>query len=152
LASGGGKFLGTFQHSMDAKDRVILPSPFRETLMTNTGRLEVYLAPGPGEHPCILAFDTERFDELTDAFGARGFADPEIREFELLFFANTKFCECDGAGRIRIPEYLKELAKIKKEIVIAGASTRFEIWDSESWYRRQEAGWSRFGEFAKKLF
>jgi len=147
---GGGKFLGIFEHTVDSKNRLILPSTFRETLMKNTGRLEVFLA--PGLDPCIFAFDSRQFEEFTNSFEARGFTKPRIREFERLFFAHTVHCECDGMGRIRIPDYLMKRARVQKDVVVAGTSRRFEIWDRESWYGREEKLWNEFETIAEELF
>jgi MraZ protein len=148
--NGGGQFLGTFEHSVDSKNRVILPSTFRETLMKNTGRLEVYLA--PGLDTCIFAFDIRQFEAVTRSFETRGFTKPRTRDFERLFFGNTVHCQCDSMGRVRIPDYLMKRARINKDVVIAGTSGRFEIWDRELWYSRQEKLWNEFENIAEELF
>jgi len=69
-----------------------------------------------------------------------------------LFFSGASEIDVDSQGRIGIPEYLKEFAKIKREIVIVGVGNRIEVWDKASWDKFYKENRKRFEEMAENLF
>ena len=143
-------FLGTFEHNLDDKGRFTLPASFRETLKEKTGSTQVILTEGLDN--CIFGFDSEQFQQIVDSFGASSFAKKKTRQFQRRFFGKAKSAECDGMGRLRIPDPLKGLAQVKKKLVVVGMVTRFEIWDKATWDAREAADAGAYEEIAEDLF
>ncbi len=147
-------FLGTFEPNLDDKGRFTLPAPFRETLKEKTGSHDVVLTRGLDD--CIFGFDRDQFQQIVDGFHAASFAKKRNRLFERNFFGKAIKGACDGMGRIRIPDALREKAGIPKKgkLVVIGASTRFEIWDKAAWERReaQDEEEGTYEEIAEDLF
>ncbi|MGN0985021.1 MAG: division/cell wall cluster transcriptional repressor MraZ [Candidatus Enterenecus sp.] len=121
---------GTYEHSLDNAGRLIVPSKLREKLGTT-----FYLAVGVKENLTLYPMSTwaklqERVSELTTAQAA---------EMDL-FFASAQKCEADKQWRFQVPGYLKDYARIDRDVVITGNNDRAQIWSAENWQakRRQE--------------
>lgn len=121
---------GTYEHSLDNAGRLIVPSKLREKLGTT-----FYLAVGVKENLTLYPMSTwaklqERVSQLNTAQAA---------EMDL-FFASAQKCEADKQWRFQMPGYLKDYAKIDRDVVITGNNDRAQIWSAESWQakRRQE--------------
>ena len=143
-------FLGTFEPKLDEKGRFTLPATFRETLKERTGTHEVYLTRGL-DH-CIFAFDSEQFERIVASFEAASFAREATRKFQRTFFASAARVACDGMGRLRVPEKLQKYAGLTKNLVVAGTSSRFEIWDLEAWEARDAEDAQEYESVAEQLF
>jgi len=143
-------FLGTFEPKLDDKGRFTLPAPFRETLKSKTGSHEVFLT--RGLDTCIFGFDRDQFQRIVDGFQAGSFAKKATRKFERNFFGHATLTECDGMGRLRLPEPLKRLAGITRELVVVGVSNRFEIWDRARWEARDDEDAEDYEEMAEEIF
>lgn len=143
-------FLGTFEHNLDDKGRFTLPASFRETLKDKTGSLEVILTEGLDN--CIFGFDSDQFQQIVQSFSAASFARKKTRQFQRRFFGKAKAAECDGMGRLRIPDALKGVANITKKLVVVGMVDRFEIWDKELWDAREVEDAEVYEEIAEDLF
>jgi MraZ protein len=120
-------FHGTFEHSLDAKNRLTVPSRFRSAL---SGK--VFLV--RGVDPCISLYPEATYTSLTEAAlsGLNPFS-PQARELKRMLYGNATDTEMDSAGRVMlIPRHL-EHAKIDREVVIAGAGDCLELWDRSTW-------------------
>jgi MraZ protein len=121
-------FHGTFDHTLDAKNRLTVPSKFRSTLAGS-----IFLVKG-GE-PCLSVYPAATYD----AMAAAALADlnpmsPRKRELARLFYGNAMSMELDGAGRIMLPaHYLQHVAITGREVVVAGAGDCLELWDKGRW-------------------
>lgn len=136
-------WLGESVHSLDAKNRVFLPKRFQEDLDRGAdGQLDAILT--RGFEGCLFLFSTSGFQRVLERLKTRAFEGPEARVMQRLFFSTTNMVELDGQGRLLLPEKLKALAGIDKEVAMIGVIDRIEIWSVEAW-RRLEA--ERGGDF-----
>ncbi|MBL8768165.1 MAG: division/cell wall cluster transcriptional repressor MraZ [Planctomycetes bacterium] len=121
-------FIGTYTHTFDAKGRVFVPKKYLHDLTTPTERV-VYV--GIGMDPCVMLFSKPHFDALSQQIIDLPQTDPAARNYTQIFFENTFDVEVDSAGRILIPEVLREHANMKMPggVVFAGAGTSVTIWD-----------------------
>ena len=121
-------FHGTFDHTLDAKNRLTVPSRFRSTLAGT-----VFLVKG-GE-PCLSLYPAETYHAMAEAaLAGMNPLSRQKREFSRLFYANAMSLELDGAGRIMLPSRFMEHAGIEsREVVVAGAGDCLEIWDRAAW-------------------
>lgn len=119
-------FIGQFQHSLDQKGRLIIPSKFRETL----GQSFVLTK---GLDGCLFVYPRDEWAVLEQKLKTLPFTQKDARAFIRFFFAGATEAEMDKQGRILIPPQLREHAHIEKDVVIIGVSNRVEIWSQEQW-------------------
>ncbi len=136
-------FFGQFEHTIDAKGRLTIPSNFRQLVPGG-----VYVTQGFERN--LAVYSTEMFESIATNIGKLSITDSETRLLRRFIFANTAKLDFDTAGRILIPNYLKELAGLNSTVIIAGAGMNFEIWSPEQWikqsnmFRDPEANASRW--------
>jgi MraZ protein len=121
-------FHGTFDHTLDAKNRLTVPSKFRSALAG-----KVFLVKG-GER-CLSVYPEVTYTEMTAAaLAGLNPLSTQARELRRLFFANAMEVELDGAGRIMLPARFMEQAGIRsREVVVTGAGESLELWDRATW-------------------
>ena len=118
-------FTGEYNHSIDAKGRVIVPSKFREQL----GEEFVVTK---GLDGCLFVYPKTEWEGIEEKF--RGLpSNAETRRLMRFFFAGAATCEVDKQGRILIPPNLREHADLQKDIVSAGVLNRVEIGNKDRW-------------------
>ena len=120
-------FHGTFEHSLDAKNRLTIPAKFRAALAG-----KVFLV--RGADPCISVYPEQTYTGLTQAAlaGLNPFS-PQARELKRMFYGNATDTELDSAGRVMLTPRQLEHAGIGREVVITGAGDCLELWDRSAW-------------------
>lgn len=119
-------FIGEYQHSLDSKNRIIVPAKLREGL----GNKFVITK---GLDGCLYAYPLEEWRVLEDKLKTLPFTNKDARTFVRFFFSGACEVELDKQFRGLIPQNLKEYAKIEKDIVSIGVLSRVEIWSREMW-------------------
>lgn len=123
-------FYGEYEHSIDRKGRIILPSKFRDAAKENN--IEKFFATR-GLDQCIFLFSEYEWSIQEQKFKSMPFTKQESRSFNRLFFSGAVDVQPDRQGRFIIPKYLKDFAGIKRDTMIIGVANRIEIWDLEIW-------------------
>ena len=118
--------IGEYQHALDIKNRIIVPSKLREDLGNN-------FVITKGLDGCLYAYPLEEWKLLQEKLKTLPLTNKDARAFVRFFFAGACEVEMDKQGRGLIPQNLKEYAGIEKEIVSIGVLTRVEIWSKEKW-------------------
>lgn len=118
--------MGEYQNNLDLKGRLVIPSKFREELKD-----KIVLTRGLDGSLFIYSYDN--FKKLTDKLNTLSFTDKESRNFVRFITSGAITLEFDKQGRIIIPNYLKEYAKLEKEVIIVGVLNRIEIWSTQNW-------------------
>ncbi len=121
-------FQGEFDHSVDDKGRVIIPTRFRSSLGER-----FYMTKGLGG--CIFVYTDAAYKDLSETLSSQRQLDEHTMRLQR-FFTSTEV-SVDGQGRVAIPIKLREYAKIgdQGEVVIVGTGSRIEIWSGKSWER-----------------
>lgn len=119
---------GTYEHSLDAAGRLIVPSKLREKL----GKT-FYLAAGVKEN--LTLYPMEAWTALCQHVAE--LPQVEASEFDV-FFALAQECEVDKQWRFQVPGFLKDYAKIDRDVVITGNSDRAQVWSAENWAARRK--------------
>jgi MraZ protein len=133
-------FLGEYQHSLDAKGRIILPSKIRSDLESG---LIITRAPDG----CLWVMAKADFNVWADRLRERArMGDPRWRDVLRFIFSGAHEDRPDRQGRISVPEHLREHAGLEREVTIAGADDRIEIWKRERWEERRSAATARMAE------
>ena len=113
-------FLGTSDHNLDSKGRVILPADFREELGES-----FYIT--MGFHRCAQVMSVDQFDRLREQI--RQLPADKALSLQYLLISPAKEVSPNSQGRIMIPQKLREDAGLSGEVTIVGMDTRVEIWD-----------------------
>lgn len=100
---------------------------------------------------CLFVFTNKEWEALAQKLVSLPLAQSNSRAFVRLMLAGAMDVELDKQGRILIPDYLRDYACLKKQVVVAGIYNRFEIWDSEAWKQYKNKTESQSDEIAEKL-
>lgn len=141
-------FYGEYTHTLDKKNRMIIPSRFRETI-TDSGMEKFTVTRGLDE--CLFMFPQSEWRQQEEKFSSMPFTKREVRKFKRMFFSGAVEVEPDKQWRILIPEYLKEYAGLSKDIVIVGVSNRIEIWAKDKWESFYNSSKENYEEIAEGL-
>jgi MraZ protein len=141
-------FYGEYLHSIDRKGRVILPAKFREAAKSHFVD-KFFLTRGLDN--CLFMFSEEEWRAQESKFKAISFTKAESRKFNRLYFSGAVEIAFDTQGRILLPQYLKDFAEIKRDVVIVGVSNRIEIWAKDKWQEFYGNSRQSFEEIAEKL-
>ena len=117
-------FMGEYNHTIDAKGRLIVPSRFREIL----GDAFVVTK---GLDGCLFEYDNEEWKLFEEKLRALPITNKEARQFVRFFLAGAAEVEVDKQGRILIPNVLREFAGLAKDVALVGVGSRIEIWSRE---------------------
>ena len=119
-------FIGEYNHSIDAKGRLIVPSKFREALGDTFFVTK-------GLDGCLSVYPTEEWKIFESKLRSLPITNKNARKFTRFFLAGASECEIDKQGRILIPAPLREYAGLVKDAVLVGVSSRIEIWSRDKW-------------------
>ena len=125
-------FMGEFRHSIDAKGRLIVPSRLRPALAGDEVVLSRWL------DKCIALWSAQGWQEIEVQLRAQGSSNAAARAFVRSVAASAHADEIDKQGRISVPQHLREIAGIDRDVVVTGALNRAEIWSVERWNEQQE--------------
>lgn len=118
--------IGEFEHSLDAKGRLIMPAKLRESI----GERFVVTK---GLDGCLFAFSLDEWANFEEKLKMLPLSNKNSREFSRFFLSGATECEIDKQGRFLIPNNLRDAANLEKGVVIIGVGTRIEIWDKNKW-------------------
>ena len=126
IGGGTSVFIGEYEHSVDAKGRVIMPAKLRD------GIGEKFILT-KGLDGCLFAYSQTEWTNFEEKLKTLPLTNKNARDFVRFFLSGATECEIDKQGRFLIAGNLREYAKLEKDTVIIGVGTRIEIWDKEKW-------------------
>ena len=141
-------FYGEYEHTIDRKGRIIIPSKFRDVFKEQFAE-KLYVTRGLDK--CLFVFTEEEWKTTEQKFKSMSFTKAVSRTFNRLFFSGAADISCDKQGRILLPQYLKEYAGIKRDVMIVGVSNRIERWSKEEWRKYYETAAPSFEKTAENL-
>ncbi len=137
-------FTGEYQHTLDGKGRVIIPSKLRDGL----GDRFVITR---GLDQCLFVYPNSEWVRLEQKLKQLPFTKSDSRAFTRLFFSGAMEVEADRQGRVLIPNNLREYAGIEKEVMFIGVSNRVEVWSEDAWKGYFDQANENYEELAEKL-
>jgi MraZ protein len=120
-------FFGEYPYKVDEKGRVPLPPKFRRELKEG-----VILAKGMGEK-CIAGYPIAEWKRLSDSLAAKAVTPANLRKLNRAIFGSAFSTSFDGQGRIKLPDSLRDYAKIADTAIVVGANNRVELWSEDGW-------------------
>lgn len=145
-----GMFSGEYVHPLDDKNRVVFPARLREALLAEKLLMGFYLT--RGLDGCLLLFPKQQWDTLVEEASHIPLGDPEGRKFIRLLFNKAAHVTLDGQSRLLLPESHREMAGIRKEVVLAGSGKFVEIWPREKYEEYEKSIAGDYEKLAEKFF
>jgi len=137
-------FMGEYRHSLDSKNRLIVPARFRDEL-GDTFVVTRYL------DGCLTVYTQAKWEKLTERLAAIPMTSKAGRQLNRLFHAMAEECQPDSQGRIQLTQTLIKAAGIAKKCCVIGAGDHVEIWAEEKWDEYNTVSDEAFEEAAESL-
>lgn len=118
-------FIGSYQNSIDAKSRMIIPAKYRDEL-----GLKCVITKGIDK--CLYIYPENEWEAFAEKLKALPKSDIKARNFVRHFYGNAEVCEIDRQGRVTLPQVLRDYAGISKELMTMGNGEKIEVWDRDS--------------------
>lgn len=119
-------FTGEYNHTLDEKGRLIIPSKFREELGSD-------FVVTKGLDGCLFVYNNTEWKVFEDKLRALPVTNKDARNFQRYMLGGAGSVELDKQGRVLIPANLRDHAKLEKDVVLVGVGTRIEIWDQSTY-------------------
>ena len=119
-------FMGRYNHTIDPKGRLSIPSKYREILGDE-------FVVSKGMDGCLFVYANDAWKAFEEKLASLPLINREARQFARFFLSGAQYVTVDKQGRILMPQDLREFAGLEKDVVLAGAGGRIEIWSLEKW-------------------
>ena len=136
-------FIGEYRHTIDDKGRLAIPAKFRSSLKKAVVTR--------GLDTCLFLYPIAQWKELAEKLSALPISQSNSRAFARLMLAGAMEVEVDRQGRIVLPEYLREYARLAKNIVVAGLYNRVELWSEDAWKKYTVRAEKDSGDIAEQM-
>jgi MraZ protein len=138
--------IGTFIHTIDDKNRVSLPAKFRQEMGIN-------VVVTPGLDSCLFVYTTSEWEKISERLSVNegSMLQADNRAFNRYLLGGAVEVGVDDAGRMLIPQYLRDRAKLTDKVVFIGVRDRVEVWDEEVWNKYRAQVESKADQLAEKL-
>ncbi len=124
-------FLGRYAHTLDDKGRLTIPAKYR-------GVLAAGLVVTRGLDRCLYVYPLSEWQQLEDNVRKLPLTKEDARLFVRFLFAEAADCIPDKQGRILIPGYLRDYARLDTDVIVAGSSNHLEVWNAAN-YQEQNS-------------
>ena len=137
-------FIGEYQHNLDSKGRIIVPSKFREELHTTFILTR-------GLDGCLTIYSLKQWEKMFEEVDKLPTTKKAARQYVRMLTSTATECTLDNQGRIQIPSFLSKPVNITKACVVLGANDHIEIWDKATWEAYYTDASNNFEEVAENL-
>jgi len=124
-------FLGQYEHIIDEKGRMTIPARFRELLADGA-----FITQGFDQNLIVLT--TASFTSIYERVNQMSVTDPNARQLRRLIFSRADRLDFDKAGRILIPQFLRQVNCLETGAMVVGVGNYFEIWSPELWRKQND--------------
>lgn len=127
-------FTGTYEHSIDAKNRLAIPSDVRALLQSRIDRDQsTYLYVTLGEGQALCLYTEEGFEQRAEELDHSELDPDQLLTYERLMFSLARRVELDKQGRVRLPDNLLTKAGLGSDVVLLGVKDHLEVRDRVVW-------------------
>ncbi len=123
-------FLGEYEVTIDAKGRFLLPAGFKKQVPEEWGNQYVI---SRGIESCLTLYPMKNWEPIFSEISQLNDFDPKVRQFQRYFLNGATTIELDSAGRLLVPQNLKDYAGLEKDVVLVAAVKKIEIWDKRKY-------------------
>lgn len=136
--------IGEFTHSIDDKNRISLPIKFRKEV----GKKVVVTH---GLDNCLFLYPLKEWEKIAEKLASLSMGQSDTRGFNRFMLAGATEVDVDTVGRMLVPQYLKEFAKLDEKVVFTGVHNRIEVWNEDRWIDYKKRIGAQADELAEKL-
>ncbi len=136
---------GEYRHNIDEKGRIIIPSKIR-------GEMGNSIVITRGLDGCLFGYNEKAWESMMEKLSSLPYTKSDVRKFTRFMTSGAITLEFDKQGRVNIPNYLSDYAKLLKEVVIVGVINRIEIWSKESWEEFMKNNVDSLSDISENLF
>lgn len=137
-------FIGEYQHSIDEKGRVAIPTKFRKALENGAVVTK-------GLDDCLFLYSAKEWEAQAAKIAQLPISRADSRAFNRHMLSGAMDVELDKQGRVVLPDYLRKFAGISKKVVVAGLYNRIEIWDTVRWEGYTKRTESESNQIAERM-
>ena len=112
-------------HTIDAKNRMSLPAPFRQELQRQIDQPPILT----NAHECLDLYPYEDWLTYEQSIVERASVDPEVQAYARMVISGAIECPVDKQGRILVPSHLRDHASLERDVTVAGVGPKIELWD-----------------------
>lgn len=143
-------FRGRYEHTIDGKGRLSIPSKFRDILAEKYSDTLIVT----NFDNCLVAYPREEWEVLERKASALPQLKKEVKAFQRYFISAATECPVDAQGRILLAPTLREYAKLDRDVVIVGMLKKIEIWSKDRWsdvFAESERGFEEYSDVLAEL-
>lgn len=118
--------IGEYTHTLDPKKRLSLPSKFRREM----GKKVVVTR---GLDKCLFIYSVKQWGQISEKIAELSIGQADSRGFNRFILSGAVETDVDTAGRILVPDFLKDFARLKGKVIVTGVHTRIEVWNEKAW-------------------
>lgn len=122
--------LGEFRHTIDDKNRLAIPAKFRKMILAGAVVTR-------GLDECLFLYPKAAWQTWAERLAKLPISQAKSRAFLRMMLGGAMEVDIDKQGRVMIPDYLREYAHLKKNVIVAGLYDRLELWDADKWKQYQ---------------
>jgi MraZ protein len=126
-------FRGRFEHTLDAKGRLSLPSKFRDVIAGKNDNRLIITNFITGGARCLEVYPLQEWQDLEDKLRRKDRFTPDINEFEHYYFGRAHESTVDNQWRMLIPPTLRRYAGLQRDVVLVSVVEKFRVWDQQTW-------------------
>lgn len=130
-------FTGEYEHTIDAKQRLAIPSDLRGRLDPDIHGSAFYLA--PGQQGSLWIWPERTFEQMAAATEQSLVPNEDLLEYEQLLYSQAARVDLDKTGRVRIPDRMLRMAGLQSTVVVLGVKDHLEVHDPDAWAKLREA-------------
>ena len=141
-------FRGRYEHTIDAKGRTSVPARYRDALGA-AGERRIVLT--SALDPCLVAYTPSEWSAFEDRLARLPQFDRAVQKLKRIYLSGAVECDIDDVGRILVPPTLRDHARLKKDVLWAGAGRYAELWDKDEWQKHFETTEDEKRDIAARL-
>jgi MraZ protein len=143
-----GRFRGRSEHALDGKGRLNVPSRFRDVLLRDYDDRLLITPPWP---TCLRIYPLPEWERMEATLLSKDKKDPQFQKMIRYLVGGSEECQIDRNGRILLPALLRNQLNLKKDVVMIGMGSFFEIWNKDAWEAESSVTPQDFGDFESTM-
>jgi len=142
-------FTGTYELTIDPKNRLSIPANIRSQMDPEKDGTRLYLV--PGERQGLLNLYADRyFERYAEQYHSTLRPNQEKENFEMVFYAMATLLDIDKQGRVVLPQRILDYTKLGRQVTITGSRDHMVVWNREDFTRFMENNWSRYPDLLRQ--
>ncbi len=145
-------FTGSHEATLDLKNRVSIPAPIRTGMDPEVDGTDFYVVPGRQDamYATLYLYPNKYFERISEERYRAQQSGEAQEDFELVYFAHATRLEVDKQGRILLPQWAIDRARLDRHLMLSGARDRLVIWNRDEFKKYMEYYYAKQAELKKQ--